>query len=89
MTAPTLPKGGIAQLVQNALQYPIAQIPLGEALKWSIQERACWIMGFERAMQMVDDYIKKGLPNYMQQGEAADKIAAILNAKAAEANRGR
>lgn len=57
MTAPKLMKGGIAAYVESTLRTPSIFIPI-ELDTASLQERACWIMGFEHAMQMVDDYIK-------------------------------
>lgn len=44
-------------MVQHALQHPADHIPR-QMENFTITERACWIMGFEHAMQMVEDYIK-------------------------------
>lgn len=48
---------GLIHMVQEALNSPMGHAPAEEYGKWTIQELACWIMGFEHAMRMVEGYI--------------------------------
>jgi len=50
----SLASPGLLHLVEASLQSPAAHAPA----EWSVSERAMWIMGFEHAMTMVQDYIK-------------------------------
>jgi len=49
----SLASPGLIHLVEAALQSPASHAPID----WSISDRACWIMGFEHAMTIVQDYI--------------------------------
>jgi len=50
---PSLASPGLLHLVETALRHPSAHAPAD----WPIPESAIWIMGFEHAMTMVQDYI--------------------------------
>lgn len=49
---------GLIHLVQQSLRHPADYMPSHEYIDWAVQERACWLMGFEHAMQIVKDYIE-------------------------------
>jgi hypothetical protein len=49
----SLASPGLLHLVESSLQSPATHAPA----EWSVSERAMWIMGFEHAMTMVQDYI--------------------------------
>lgn len=58
---------GLIHMVQEALNSPMNHMPMTAAdgsgmQNASIHEVACWIMGFEHAMRMVESYINAAQP---------------------------